>query len=56
LEDDRDNVNLHEELYSGLVDEFFEEMKKNFAENISSVAVSDALVSSLTDEFEKVVK
>ena len=56
LEDDRDNVELHEELYSGLVDEFFEEMKKNFAENISSVAVSDALVSSLTDEFEKVVK
>lgn len=50
LDNDKANHDLHEELYSGLTDEFFDNLKKTFSDNIEAVAVTDALVSQLTEE------
>lgn len=50
LEDDKRNNELHEEFYQGLVDEFFDDLQKSYAENIDALSVSDNLVTSLSEE------
>ncbi len=50
LEDDKLNNDLHEEIYQGLVDEFFEDLQKSYAENVDAISVSDNLVVSLAED------
>ena len=49
LQDDPDNKKLHDDLYDGLVDSFFEEIKKSVQDNTSTVA--DKLSDQQIDEF-----
>lgn len=52
FEDDRANVELHEELYLELVENFLEEVKRTYEDNLDAVEgkVVDATVESLAEE------
>lgn len=52
LEGDKEDHTLQEEIYKGLVDEFFEDLQKTYAENVDTLAtqVSDKIVESLAEE------
>lgn len=52
LQDDSENQSLHDDIYNGLVDTFFEEIKKTIAENITTVGekVSNQQINDLSQE------
>lgn len=48
LEDDQDNLHLHEELYDHLSENFLEQVKRTYADNVKSIA--DSATNKLVDE------
>jgi hypothetical protein len=52
IQDDPDNKKLHDDLYEGLVDSFFEEIKKSVQDNTTTVAnkLSDQQVDDFVQE------
>ena len=52
LQDDSDNKKLHDDLYDGLTDYFFEEIKKSVQSNTNAIAekVSEQQIKELAQE------